>query len=300
MSERTEGTIVLDGLIEGRLPDDPSIEQKLEQWLQFVGELGLRFNLEVSGSSFSLLPESTATPVSKIGEPPDRALKEAMEQLFQAFPAAARQQVFSTLRSVEYRPGEEVQTLYAALPDGTVRTEQRRVEAQTAAAPKPMTTGERLRMAAFVGAVVLAVFGVSTFFVDWGGIFGQFVATVTPVSPDELQVQAEGFEDMLVIAGKAASGNPKGVTLTLKRGALFPIDEATAAKAMAGRGGSIERKLAVESVIRGYLLVELFDTEGKFIRTGRIRIIPLFEREQLDVVIPFPERTKVSRIAIRY
>jgi len=59
MSDKTEGTIVLDGLIEGRLPDDPSIEDKLEQWLEFVGQLGLRFNLEVTGSSFSLLPDST-------------------------------------------------------------------------------------------------------------------------------------------------------------------------------------------------------------------------------------------------
>lgn len=300
MSDKTEGTIVLDGLIEGRLPDDPSIEDKLEQWLDFVGQLGLRFNLEVTGSSFSLLPDSTPVPVSRVGDAPQRSIQEALEQLFQAFSTEARSQVFSTLRSVEYRPGEEVQSLYAALPDGSVKVETRHVDAQTTAPPRPMTTGERVRAAVFVALVLLAVFGVSSLFVDWGGIVGQFANTVRPINAEQLDIQASAFEGMMTVEGIESHGSPKGIKVTLKRGEAFPLDERAAAEAIAAAPESIERRLAVEALVRGYIVVELFDDQGAFLGAERLRIARLHDQEQIELLIEFPQRRRVSRVTMQY
>src|SRR5262245_11694000 len=111
--EKIEGTIVLDGLVQGRLPlGDDQIPQQLKQWVQFISGMGVRFNLEVRDAAFNLLPDNRATSAKPLGDPPEHALEQGLTQLADLFSGPERSQLFSTLRSSEFRPGEEVQTVY--------------------------------------------------------------------------------------------------------------------------------------------------------------------------------------------
>src|SRR5262249_57303221 len=84
--EKIEGTIVLDGLVQGRLPlTDDQVQERLKQWVQFVGRMAVRFNLEIPGAAFNLLPDNRATGAKPLGDPPEQALEQALGQLADLF-----------------------------------------------------------------------------------------------------------------------------------------------------------------------------------------------------------------------
>ena len=103
MSDKVEGTVVLDGLLEGKLPPTPDAADRLREWIRDVRSLGVRFSLDIEGGAFSILPENRPISVSAFGEAPADAIVNALNQLLKVFPVGQRGQLFSTLRSVEYR-----------------------------------------------------------------------------------------------------------------------------------------------------------------------------------------------------
>ncbi|KKL19207.1 hypothetical protein LCGC14_2467780, partial [marine sediment metagenome] len=116
----TEGTLILDGLIEGRLPERAEPERLLREWVRSAGSAGLHFSLTFDGPNFSLLAEKTPIPVEDLApNPPDR-ISAALEELLKAFDPKQRTGLFSTLRSTEYRKGEAVQVVYGIGAGGTV------------------------------------------------------------------------------------------------------------------------------------------------------------------------------------
>src|SRR6185436_20015244 len=139
MSEKVEGTIVLDGLVQGRVPDDSDIQSQLEEWVRLVGKLGLVFNLEVRDGRFSLLPDNRPVPTKLLGDPPEHALEQAIQQLAEVFGAADRPHLFSTLRTSNYRKGEEVQTAFTIV-QGLLHLQSRTLPADTVAPPEPIST----------------------------------------------------------------------------------------------------------------------------------------------------------------
>ena len=147
MADNVEGTIVLDGLIEGRFNDGDQTVEKLDGWVKFVQDtLGLSFTADASGDSFSMLPDNKPASAAKLAPDPQDAIRQALEQLIGALPEKDRATVFSTLRSSEYRKGEEVQSLYAVQADGTVVFESRTVDAKTVAPVEPLTTKEKVKI----------------------------------------------------------------------------------------------------------------------------------------------------------
>jgi len=143
MSEKVEGTVVLDGLIEGKLPDEPGAEEVLRQWLDFAASLKLKFNLEMDGNSFSILADDKPIPAEDLGPRPEERIADALGQLVKAVAAQQGRRVFSTLRSTEYLPGCEVQTIYGLGPDGTVQRSERTLQAETTPPPRRLTRREK-------------------------------------------------------------------------------------------------------------------------------------------------------------
>ncbi|MFV1959794.1 MAG: hypothetical protein ACC662_10325, partial [Planctomycetota bacterium] len=91
MTNRTEGTFVLDGLIEGHLPASADAVDRLRRWVDLMRKLGLEVELEVDGGSFSLLANESKTQVSRLGPDPAFPVRDAIEQLVASLddPAAA-------------------------------------------------------------------------------------------------------------------------------------------------------------------------------------------------------------------
>ena len=136
--EKIEGTLVLDGLIEGRTSRLADAAGELRRWTASARLMGLTFNLQTDGASFSMLPDNAPVAAARLGEDPAARIAELLDELVRIFPAPERREILSTLRSAHYLPGREVQTLYAVGPDGAAQTQQRTVDAATTRPPGHM------------------------------------------------------------------------------------------------------------------------------------------------------------------
>src|SRR5690242_13291091 len=96
LGEKIEGTMVLEGLIQGRIPPMGDLAAKLREWVTFVGNLGPRFNLEVRGNQFSLLPDDKPFSTAGLGAGAEHGMTQVLEQLAGLYgPGPERSQLFS-------------------------------------------------------------------------------------------------------------------------------------------------------------------------------------------------------------
>ena len=98
MNKNTQGTIVLDGMIEGRLPSDAKAAETVRHWVEFSKSVNLHFNFEADGGSFNILADNRPVDVSAIGPDPVEVVSSALGELLKAFAPGERSGLFSTLR----------------------------------------------------------------------------------------------------------------------------------------------------------------------------------------------------------
>ncbi len=301
MTEKLEGTIVLDGLIEGRLSGDPNVEVNLQRWIEFVATLGLRFSLDAGGAAFSVLPDNHAQSVEGLGNDPEDAIRQALQQLVEVLPAGDRGSVFSTLRSSEYRKNEEVQTLYVVGPDQKVQVKSRSVEAKTVAPPQPISKRERVKLAIMGLLIAVVIIGIAMLFPPVREKFSDLVSNVKPVKTDEIVIQAGPFSDHFTIKAKEFTQGGRVLVLEVKREAGYPKDDA-GLQAAYDKADTLRKKMAVEAIARGYVRIELSDDEGKLYSTGEFRIRELGEKEVIEVSVPVTagdKRRRLDRVDVR-
>jgi hypothetical protein len=305
-TEKMEGTIVLDGLIEGRLPDDAEVEEKLNKWIEFVASLGLRFNLDAGGSAFSILPDNHPMSCARLMPSPDDAIRQAVEQLVKVLPAAERSSVFSTLRSSEFRKNEEVQSLYvvAVNPAGNVevQVQSRSVDAKTVAPPQPISVREKVKLAV-LGLVFAAIFfGVAMLFPPVREKFAEFIGAIKPVQVETVTVHSPAFGDYFTAKPKEFERGARVLVVELKRTPAFPKSEDAVNEAYKS-ADTLSKKLALEAIARGYVRIEMVDTDGVVFATGEFRIRDLAKEDSIELTLPVTageKRRKLERVEIRY
>jgi len=314
MSDKVEGTFHLEGLIEGPVQEAPGFEQNLRDWVGLCSEVGIGVSLEIDGGHFSLLAEERTVDArgagggggGGAGALPER-IADAMGQLIAVFDEQVRGEVFSTLRSVEYRKGEEVQTVYAFAPDGSVDTQTRIVPAETVAPPQPLTRSERIKIG-LVGGVVGALVIVVVVLLFGRGIASAIRDAATPLSAERMVVDAGAFEKYFTVTGKKIGRRVRegpALVVTVKRSELYPVTDADMESALREAGSGRER-LALESIARGYVRCEFFDSKGRFLyeKAGRIRGLVEKDqksgklRESVDLVLPVGGHPRPERIVI--
>jgi hypothetical protein len=292
---------MLDGLIEGRLPDDPQAEAKLRQWVEFMDNMGVHFSLDAGGTAFSVLPDHQPFACAKLGPAPEDGLRQAVDQLVELLPMDLRGSVFSTLRSSEFRRNEEVQTVYAIGPDGKTRLQSRSVETKTTAPPKPLAMKERIKLAA-VGLIVAAlVVGVAFLFPPVREKFREMVGAATPVAAEDISVKAAGFEKYFSVQVKQVRGS-RAVVVAIMRTEAYPKDDAARQAAYEAATTLIER-LVIEALQRGRVRVELTDNEGETYLSAEQRISGLDSNESIEVAIPIQagdKKRRLERVDFRY
>ena len=80
----------------------------------------------------------------------------------------------------------------------------------------------------------------------------------------------------------------------------FPLTPRIAALILAADRNDVEKRLAVEAIIRGYIRCEFYDNENKFMKYTEMRIAPLFIAETVKIEIPLPENNRLRDIVLKY
>ena len=286
--EKLEGTLVLDGLVEGQATTTPGALERLQA---FADQHPPRFNLRLDGPSFSLLADNTPLVVSELKQRPEDLIVGALEELVRIFPPPERMGLSSTLRSVEYRPNQEVQTLYVFGASGRVAVQQQTVAARTSAPAAPLTRRQRLERAAFGIVVAVLVLVLSTFIIDYRGLYRALLGSRTPLN---IPVETATFSTYFTVDKPALSPDGRSLTLHFRRTAEFPLNDvqvenaATQAATQAGTqpGGSVRVRLTLDALARGYVRVDQFDDKGGYIAGESVRIADLRTQGSLDVTLP--------------
>jgi hypothetical protein len=287
--------MALDGLIEGPLPDSDEAADTLNDWVHFSRQLGLNFKLDMDGNMFSLLADNAPFSASQLGPEPEGKVGEALEQLAEALSGPGPNRIFSTLRSVRYEPGEEVQAVYAMKPDGSVDVEQRSVEADTTEPAPPLSLKEKVQAGLIAVGILALVFGVTAFFVPYGQLWDRLVNTVTPTRVTEMDVDAGPLRGLLTFKPKEVKGDVLWVEVDAGEG--YPADEAALEAAWQAARTDPRMHLALESVMSGYVRCEMFDQEGKCVAIQSVRIsLPEDDKPQVaGVTLPRGHRVVALR-----
>jgi hypothetical protein len=107
---KIEGTFWLDGLLEGPLFSEED-ENVINEFIKQTKVAGLKFHSATDRARFSLLVDTEPIEIGLGGESAHIRLEKCLETLLDNYSPEERMKLMSTLRSVEYIPGYEIQTL---------------------------------------------------------------------------------------------------------------------------------------------------------------------------------------------
>jgi hypothetical protein len=295
--KKIEGTLIIDGLIEGRIPALPQAEEKLRAWVESARGVGLKFVIQVDGDRFTLLADNTPMQATKLAPQPSEVISSAVMEMLKTFPPGERGKVSSTLRSVEFRPRQEVQTLYPIAADGAVNVQARTVEAATLVPPPPMTLRERMKMGLFSLAAVIAVLALSAVFVDYRGLWREMKSEMKGPNAEEIEVEDSTFGEYFAVEKKEVTMGGKSLRLLLRRTAKFPqSSEDLAMASTRPQTRPVEHRLVIDSLAKGYVRAEYFDENGRFASFTSARIAPLRQSETMELVLPIEAESPPRKI----
>lgn len=292
--------MVLDGILEGKLPPDPEAESWLRDWLKLAAQGGLRFSLEVDGNSFSLLANNAPIDCKQLPAEPSEHVAELIRELLKVFPPDRPAHIFSTLRSAEYGDETETQTVYTINPRGIVKTVQRTVNAETTPREEPLTRKEKLRILGFSALFLVAVVGVMMAFGVHRILLKKLREGSTAVKVKELAVETPGLDKFLTVAKDGLVVRGGMLLVKVDRTADYPLTDEELNKLFASCRDDLRGRLAVEAIGRGYVRCEYFDAKGRFLGATPVRIRELEEKESIVLAIPLPQRVRVGRIVLTY
>jgi len=297
--EKIEGTLVLDGLIEGRTSRLADAAGELRRWTASARLMGLTFNLQTDGASFSMLPDNAPVAAARLGEDPAARIAELLDELVRIFPASERREILSTLRSAHYLPGREVQTLYAVGPDGAAQTQQRTVDAATTRPPEKLTARAKARLALTALAIVVALAGLSAIFVDYPALWGRLRSRMMPFHADSIRVEIGHFAPFFRAENRQMLHGGTALGVTLRRQAAFPRTDDDCRKLL-DEANSLPARLTADALARGYVRCELFDEEEEFLGYSMHRIADLRRKDTLQIAIAIPRERRLARVSITY
>jgi hypothetical protein len=301
MSEAIEGTFVLEGLVEGRLPEGGNIDESLRVWVKKANQEGILFDLDLSGFYLSLLPLNNGSQSASLNAMPHEVIVQLLEELLELFPIEYAPQLFSTLNSREFLPSQERQSLYAIKPDGTIDVQQRTIDVQTSLPPRPLHKRIRPRVIVLGLLVATAIIGVASVFIDFRELLNGMKHRVNPVSVKQVKINAGEFERFLEVSNPIPVLDTHGyhLPMTLTRKDYYPVDDESVAQAMEWAGDNLKRRLHVEALVRGRLRLEFFNGKNDFIHSAELRTAGLEQNEKAEVIIVWPSKTGAVRIALR-
>lgn len=295
--KKLEGTFFLDGLIEGPVFSDDD-EQMIRRFLNDAGKYGIKLHLSIDGGRFSILPDTEPVKLPSSTISADSIISDCVDKWLGNYSPSECSSLMSTLRSVEYLPNLEKQTLYGIGPAGKTILEQRTVDAETIAPAPPLDRKVVIKTASITFLAFCAIIAISTIFVPYGKIFDRLWRSVRPFHVEKLVFDAHVYADLFNVDKAEFDKESQQIKIicTILEG--FPKTDEELNEAWKKTEGSMTGRLALESVARGYLLCEFFDSENKFITYRRCRIHRDPENdEKFSILIPY--NRYINRIEIK-
>lgn len=296
--EAQSGTYRLDGLLEGPLDSDGAARARLTDWVRVAQKAGYGFSLEFDASGFSLLGDNTARHAPSLDVDMAEPLRDLLGQLVGSFPPDLRPRLFSTVRSVQYGEGLETQTIYAVMPDGSVDAQQRTVDAETSRAAEPLSVKGALKRGAMALVVLLALFGLSSIFIDWGDLASKAWRKVAPVDADAIKTETGSFARYLTVESVEAKAGT--LHITLARTDAFPQTVAALEGELQDGAHGYAARQSLHALAAGYLRLEAFDAEAKHLDTVMVRVADLRTNDTTVVKLTIRRETPPALLSLTW
>jgi hypothetical protein len=240
-----------------------------------------------------VLPDKEPVAVYRLGNDATKAITDALNELMAVLPDSMKGGVLSTIRSIEYRPGLEVQTIYAVGIDGTIQTEDRILEAQTVKPPHRLTRKEKIRLG-IIGGVVAAIAVVALVLV-FPYAYRKLFRPSSEKIAESLKVETGPYANIISV-GKIKGDGKSSIKLELKRGKDWP--ENIEALEKMGTEGTFNQRLDAEDIARGRLLYAWFDKDDKPVGRGYIDITELWKNESTEASLSLPQEGRPASLKL--
>jgi hypothetical protein len=293
---KLEGTFVLEGLIEGTLPDE-SLVKKLLSWEQQVRNAKLPLTVQVESGQFNVLPEMRAGKVAALSASVRDVIVPLLEQLMEIIPPGWRVGMVSTLRSREYLANEEEQTLYVFDQTGMILVEQRRVDTQTTKPAPPLAPREKIMIGVSCIGVLCIILAVLMYFFDMKSWFQDARDSLVPYSAKEIKLDAEPFAAWMEIKDKTLTSG-KELTLEFTPTKEWPVTWESL-DALYDKATTVKERLALQSIGRSKINYRLFDRNDKLISFGQAIAMLKPPEKKSDKVRLFTDKLEDFSVVLR-
>jgi len=299
-AQKIEGTFFLDGLLEGPIfsPEDETFIQKLVDQARSVG---LKFHLATDSGRFSVLADKQIAKLPSPQVSADSIVKEMLEELVRNYSRQECSQLMSTLRSVEYLPRQEKQTLYAIVPDGTISVQQRTIPADTVTPAPPLDMRTRLKYLGIVAGIMIVLFAISTLFVPYRSLYRKVVHNLKPFQVQNVQTDATVYQNYFQVETlEIEKGKDQDIIrVRCKIKPDFPDTTEKLNRTWNTARDSLEDRLVLEALARKNIRCELYGSENKYLKEYLCRIH--WDKEDKTLFYLYiPMDRKIERILITY
>ena len=287
-----ENTFVLEGLIQGPIPDSAETVKLLQQFVEDLAQHHLRLLLEFNGGQFSLLGDDQPHQCSDFQPSPVPAcIKQALERLLVLLPLPERSQVFSTLRSREFQPGVEQQALYTISPHGEVQVHLRESPKEVLLLREVRSKVRKRRLMLFgLGLLGVVLAGL---LIDFKKVSLRFGNTFTEQKRGEISTDSKAMANAL--SATASITKDSMLEIQLQRG---PDWSSLWQSSPSATADDWKRHLAAVTLHRGYAMVLLKDAEGNLLRAEPVDLHTLQSKEVTKVSLPLTPGEVVDHIEI--
>jgi hypothetical protein len=286
-----EDTYVLEGLVQGPLPHGAGSVERLEQ----LARQSPHLSFQMDGGQFSLLADEKVHDSRKFQPRTITSVVcESLEQMMELLEPHDRAKVFSTLRSREYRPNTEHQTVYLVTPEGDISAQSRDTNAAVDRRPEPPTRKEKLMMVAAGAGVLALVLAVSTIFIDYKQLLGRAVTNIRGTGLADVKVDASALNGYLVVTATAIDSSKGKLELTLERGPRW--EEGLKSQPTAGAWPDA---LAAAAIHRRYAVIIMRDIDGVVIRSTFMPLDDLHAHPQSKFILEFGGGQLLRSVVIR-
>jgi hypothetical protein len=289
-----EGTMQFNGIIQGVM-SSPDEKTQLSEWIDSAAQLGIKFSPDFTQLHYNLMPASEMVQVDKVGDPPEEVVGQVLEQLWTVMEPGETFNLTSTLRSIRFAEGEEIQTVYVFSLDGTISLEQQVLEATTDPQPQPLGRAAliwRFGIAVVLAVVVYLLFQNPEIRDSLRGFSG---GNIQPVS---LKIKIESDFDEYFSVDKISRVRQRHtgevIEFTLKRTEKYPESDEKIDELYKNPDNSLKTKLILESLQSGSVKYEFYDEEETVLGSGTFSVLKLMEEE--STVVRIKPKVKVSII----
>ena len=290
-----ENTYRLEGLIQGPLPPGPDGLTVIKKLTADFNRNGLRLSACFDDSQFKLTAENVTRDTEEIHPlEVDLMVHHALEKLLAAYPPELRMQIFSTLRSREYRPGLEVQSIYLIIYPGQVKVERREVTAEVEPRPAPLSAKNQFGYLVAAAGILALLGWASTSLVEYRDLGEQKLSTFRGTRLEDLRVDDKSLVGFVRIVETDIAKQPESsIILTLRKGTKWPDNVTPLPPDSKGYTPAYRAAFRAAIEVRE-LTVVLRDDQG--VQTiSKVSIQEFFVDDKQEITVRIPFGTKVVR-----